>query len=136
APVLLLSFTRVRTCPRPLFIGVATSAIGGLIFYGAYLFPEGGYAHGPRHLVPILPLLLLPAATRGPAWRRELVTACAAVGMAVALLAVSVSFLQDQALGSDFRRLGYYERIDPPPGRAWNRYNLAYVPFIKTMTSA
>lgn len=135
APVLVLSIARLRTCPRPLLIGVATSAACGLIFYGAYLFPEGGYAHGPRHLVPILPLLLLPAATQGPPWRRELITGCAAVGIAIALLAVSVSFLQDQAVGNDFRRLGYYERIDPPPGRAWYRYRLEYIPFIRTTTS-
>jgi hypothetical protein len=135
APVLLLSATRVRTCPRPLLIGVATTAISGLIFYGAYLFPEGGYAHGPRHLVPIIPLLLLPAATPGAPWRRELITACAAVGLAISVLSVSVSFLQDQALGNDFQRVGYYERIDPPAGRAWNRYNLGYVPFIRTTTS-
>ena len=108
APALVLALARVRTCPRPLMTGVATSAACGLIFYGAYLFPEGGYAHGPRHLVPILPLLLLPAATPGPPWRREIVTACAAIGVAMAILSVSVSFLQDQALGSDFRRFGYY----------------------------
>ena len=135
APVLVLALARVRTCPRPLMTGVATSAACGLIFYGAYLFPEGGYAHGPRHLVPILPLLLLPAATPGPPWRREIVTACAAIGVAMAILSVSVSFLQDQALGSDFRRFGYYERIDPAPGRAWNRYSLEYLPFMTATTS-
>lgn len=136
APVLLLGITRLRTCPRPLLAGLATTAITGLIFYAAYLFPEGGYAHGPRHLVPIIPLLLLPAATPGPPWRRELVTACAAVGLGVALLSVSISFLQDQALGSDFQGVGYYERIDPAPGRVWNRYNLGYIPFIRTTGSS
>jgi hypothetical protein len=135
APVLVLSVTRLRTCPRPLLIGVATSAICGLVFYGAYLFPEGGYSHGPRHLVPIVPLLLLPAAVPGRPWRRELVTACAALGMGIALLSVSVSFLQDQALGSDFQRVGYYERIDPAAGRPWNRYRMAYVPFMRAATS-
>lgn len=135
APVLVLGITRLRTCPRPLLGGVATTAIAGLIFYGAYLFPEGGYAHGPRHLVPIIPLLLLPAATPGLPWRRDLVTACAAVGLGVALLSVSVSFLQDQALGSNFQDVGYYERIEPAPGRAWNRYRLGYIPFIRTTAS-
>jgi hypothetical protein len=135
APVLALSATRLRTCPRPLLIGVATSAICGLVFYGAYLFPEGGYSHGPRHLVPIVPLLLLPAAVPGRPWRRELVTACAALGIGVALLSVSVSFLQDQALGSDLQRVGYYERIDPAAGRPWNRYRMAYIPFIRAATS-
>ena len=136
APVLVLGASRLRTCPRPMLIGLGTTAGCGLIFYGAYLFPEGGYAHGPRHLVPMVPLLLLPAAIPGAPWRRGLVTACAAVGFTIALLSVSVSFLQDQALGNDFQRVGYYERIDPPPGRAWNRYRLDYVPFIRTVTSS
>jgi hypothetical protein len=135
APVILLGLTRLRTCPRPVLMGVGTSALCGLVFYGAYLFPEGGYAHGPRHLVPIVPLLLLPAATPGPAWRREIVIACAAVGVAFAALAVSISFLQDQAMGADFQRLAYYERIEPKPGRAWNRYRLEYVPFARTLSS-
>jgi hypothetical protein len=135
APLVVLSFTRLRTCPRPVLAGVATSAFCGLVFYGAYLFPEGGYAHGPRHLVPIVPLLLLPAATPGQPWRREILIACSAVGLAFAVLAVSVSFLQDQAMGADFQRLAYYERIDPKPGRAWNRYRLEYVPFARTLGS-
>ena len=135
APVLMLSLTRLRTCPRPLLIGVATTAISGLVFYGAYLFPEGGYAHGPRHLVPIVPLLLLPAAAPGPPWRREMVALCTAIGAGIALLSVSVSFLQDQAMGAEFQRLGYYERIDPTPGRAWNRYRLEYLPFVRTLSS-
>ncbi|HKY22301.1 MAG TPA: hypothetical protein VJM31_13895 [Vicinamibacterales bacterium] len=135
APLLLLGISRLRTCPRPLLWGLATTSIAGLIFYGAYLFPDGGYAHGPRHLVPIVPLLLLPAATPGPPWRRELVTACAAIGAVIALLSVSVSFLQDQALGDDFQSVGYYERIEPAPGRAWNRYRLGYIPFIRTTAS-
>ena len=101
----------------------------------AYLFPEGGYAHGPRHFVPIVPLLLLPAAAPGPPWRRGTLIACFAIGVTMALLAVSISFLQDQSLGTDFGRLGYYARIDPAPGRAWNRYRLAYVPFVRTIAS-
>jgi hypothetical protein len=136
APVLLLTINRWKTCPRSLLGGVATSAVCGLIFYGAYLFPEGGYAHGPRHLVPILPLLLLPAAAPGPPWRRGIVVAVAAVGAVMAILSVSISFLQDQALGRDFSRLGYYDRIEPAQGRAWNRYRLQYIPFERTLSSA
>jgi hypothetical protein len=135
APVILLSLTRLRTCSRPMLMGVATSALCGLVFYGAYLFPEGGYAHGPRHLVPIVPLVLLPAATPGALWRREILIACSAVGFAFAAASASVSFLQDQAMGANFQRLAYYERIDPQPGRAWNRYRLEYVPFARTLSS-
>ena len=135
APVVFLSLSRLRSCPRALLMGLSTTALSGLIFYGMYLFPEGGYAHGPRHLVPIVPLLLLPAATPGPPWPRGVIVSVALVGGTMAVLSASVSFLQDQALGDRFTTLGYYERIDPPPGRAWNRYKLDYVPFVRTIAS-
>jgi hypothetical protein len=134
-PVSWLAIMRLRECPRPVLAGVLTSLGLGLIFFGAYLFPEGGYAHGPRHFVPIVPLLALPAAAPGRPWRRQTLLACFAVGVTLAVLSVSISFLQDQALGAHFGRLGYYDRIDPAPGRAWNRYRLEYVPFVRTITS-
>jgi hypothetical protein len=134
-PAAWLAITRARECPRPVLAGVLASLAFGLVLYGAYLFPEGGYAHGPRHFVPIVPLLLLPAATPGPPWRRGALIACFAIGATMALLSVSISFLQDQALGTNFGRLGYYARIDPAPGRAWNRYRPAYVPFVRTIAS-
>ena len=134
-PAAWLAITRLRECPRPVLAGVLASLGSGLVFYGAYLFPEGGYAHGPRHFVPIVPLLLLPAAAPGRPWRRRTLIACFAVGGTLAVLSVSISFLQDQTLGREFSLLGYYDRIDPAPGRAWNRYRLAYVPFVRTITS-
>ena len=41
-------------------------------------------------------------------------------------------------MGGDLRggvRSTYYERIDPPPGRPWNRYRLDYIPFADTLKS-
>src|SRR6185436_20097019 len=134
-PAAWLAITRLRECPSHVLAGVLASLGLGLVFYGGYLFPEGGYAHGPRHIVPIVPLLLLPAVTSRRPWRRETVLACFAVGLTVAVLSVSISFLQDQTLGENFGRVGYYERISPAPGRAWNRYRLAYAPFVRTITS-
>jgi hypothetical protein len=140
APVLLLAAARAKQFwhrePGGA-LGLAFSAIVGLIFFAAYLFPEGGYAHGPRNLVPIVPLLLLPAGGPGSRrWRTAPVGACAGVGILMAVLATSVSFLEDQG-----GRIGpvspnvYYERIDPAPGRSWIRYRLDYVPFVSTMRS-
>jgi hypothetical protein len=143
APPLLLALARARTSwsrERALTLGVACAAIAGLIFYAAYLYPEGGYAHGPRNLVPLIPLALLLAAGPDAAWwPRPAAVACAAVGVTMAVLAVSVSFLEDQGLGGDLRagaRTVYYERITPSPGRVWNRYRLDYVPFVSAMRSA
>jgi len=134
-PAIWLSITRVRECPRAVLVGILVSLGSGLVFYGAYVFPDGGYAHGPRHLVPIVPLLLLPAAAGGRPWRRGTVWSCFAVGAMIACLSVSISFLQDQSLGTTLDRVGYYDRIDPAPGRAWNRYRLSYAPFVRAITS-
>jgi hypothetical protein len=140
APVLLLAGARAKQLWRRepgVALGLAFSAVAGLVFFAAYLFPEGGYAHGPRNLVPLVPLLLLPAG--GPdsgRWPAAPVAACAAIGALMAVLATSVSFLEDQG-----GRIGpvspnvYYERIDPAPGRSWIRYRLDYVPFVSTMFS-
>lgn len=142
APVLLLAAASSRRFwPREpaAAIGVAVAFATGLLVFGAYLFPEGAYAHGPRNLVPILPLLLLPAAGADAGrWSRPVLLACGAVGLVMALLAVSVSFLEDQAMiggpaGSS--RSQYYEQITPAPGRPSNRYRFGYVPFVSAMRS-
>jgi hypothetical protein len=124
---------------RAFTLGVATAAAIGVVFYAAYLFPEGGYSHGPRHLVPIVPLLALMAAgPQASRWSPAILTACAVVGLALALPAVSVSFLEDQALRRDpsGRPIpGYYEVIDPAQGRPNNRYRIGYIPFVTAMSS-
>jgi hypothetical protein len=142
APVLVLALIGARVFwkrERPLAIGIGASFLIGLFFYASYLFPEGGYSHGPRNLVPWLPMLLLPAA--GPdagRWPRAVVLGVGAVGLVIALLSVSVSFLDDQRMvqgpGGGVVP-GYYALVDPPPGRAANRYRLGYVPFINAMRS-
>jgi hypothetical protein len=142
APPLVLALANVRTLwsrERALTIGVACAAGAGLVFYAAYLYPEGGYAHGPRNLVPLVPLaLLLAGGSHAGRWPLPAVVLCGAIGMTMAILAVSVSFLEDQGLGGDLRsgaRTVYYERIVPPPGRVWNRYRLDYIPFVSSITS-
>jgi hypothetical protein len=140
APMLVLSalsVSRMLLRERALTIGAGTAFTVGLLFYGAYLFPEGGYAHGPRNLVPIVPLVALlavgPDASR---WPRAALIACAIVGATMALLSVSVSFLEDQALrvGANGQPVpGYYELLDPQQGRPNNRYRLEYIPFTTAM---
>jgi hypothetical protein len=59
--------------------------------------------------------------------------ACGGFGFAMALSAASVSFLEDQALRRDASGQvvpGYYELVEPPPGRANNRYRLGHIPFV------
>ena len=142
APVLLLacvSLPQFWRRERGIAAAIVAAGATGLGFYAAYLFPEAGYSHGPRQLVPLVPLLLLPAvAIPIGARSRAALMGCAAIGFTIALMATSISFLQDQGLGQDLgagARIAYYERIDPPPGRPWNRYRLGYVPFVRTLTS-
>ena len=85
-------------------------------------------------MVPLVGLLAAgPDATR---WPTSVLIAGAIVGGMMAVLAVSVSFLEDQALRTDTAGrlvIGYYELIDPAPGRPNNRYRLGYVPFVTAM---
>ena len=140
APILIaavLNATATWQRDRALATGLAAASTIGLLVYAAYLFPEGGYAHGPRHLVPIVPLLALAAA--GPdtrARRPAILYACAAVGFVMALLATRVSYLEDQALRRDVNGrtvANYYEEISPAPGRPNNRYRLEHIPFVTAM---
>ncbi len=140
APALVLSLIRARRFfdrEPAAAIGIASAAAIGLLFFAAYLFPEGAYSHGPRNLVPIIPLLLLPAAGSGSRWPTAGLAACALAGFTIAALAVSVSFLEDQGLGDlgSGARTVYYERVTPLPGRVWNRYRLDYLPFVSAMGS-
>ncbi len=141
APILLIAAASVKEFWRrepAMVAALGVTLATGLVFYAAYLFPEAGYSHGPRQLVPLVPLLLLPAvAWPIESWSRSALITCAAVGFSIALLATSVSFLEDQGIGSDLgagARLAYYDRIDPPPGRPWNRYRLGYIPFLRTLS--
>ena len=142
APILVLSalsVTHMVKRDRVLTIGIAAAFLIGVTFYAAYLFPEGGYAHGPRHLVPIVPLLALLAAGPDAArWPGRALAACAIVGAVMAMLSVSVSFVEDQALRVGRNGLpipNYYEIIDPAQGRPSNRYRLEYIPFQTAMST-
>jgi len=137
APILVLSLINAAGWwrrDRALTLGIMSAVAIGLVVYAAYLFPEGGYAHGPRHLVPIVPLFaLLATGPHASRWSRTALIACAIVGLALALPSVAVSFLEDQALrrGPDGRPIpGYYEVIEPAQGRPNNRYRLDYIPFV------
>ena len=140
APVTLLSLLALRASlarDRGLAAGLAAATASAILFYAAFLFPEGGYSHGPRHLVPLVPLLVLPLAIPGLEPPRGALRAAAAAGFCVAVLAVSVSFLEDQSSVQVGGRVvsPYYDRIDPPPGRPSVRYRTDYVPFKFTLTS-
>jgi hypothetical protein len=142
APLLVLAVLNAADVwrrDRALAVGVFSAAGLGLLVFGAYLFPEGGYAHGPRHLVPIVPLLALAAAEfRLTKRSKTILAAGAVVGVVMALLATRVSYLEDQALRRDAMGRtvpNYYEEVVPAPGRPNNRYRLEHIPFVTAMRS-
>ena len=131
APPLALALARLGVARRErpaLFLACVLAALILLPFYGSYMYWEGGYCFGPRHFVPLLPLLLLPLAL-GPAPRRSALAAVWVVGVGVQLLGVSVSYLEDQARGIRENRSRYYDlRDDVEVGRPRNVYRLGYTP--------
>jgi len=141
APATLLGLLGLPACwprERGLAAGAIAAIVLALLFYAAFLFPEGGYAHGPRHLVPLIPLLLLPLSVPAIPWVRRKLAVCAAIGFVMASLGASISFLEDQSAPGAGTRIStgpYYERIDPPPGRPGHRYRLDYIPFKFALTS-
>jgi hypothetical protein len=140
APMLVLALLNLRAAwdrDRALAMGMVSALAAGLIVFGAYLFPEGGYAHGPRHLVPIVPLLALAlAGSEARSLAKPALGACALVGFVMAVFATRVSYLEDQALRRDPAGrpvAGYYEVVEPAPGRPNNRYRFEHIPFVTAM---
>ena len=140
APATLPALLALGACwrrERGLAAGLAAGLVSALVFYAAFLFPDGGYSHGPRHLVPLVPLLLLPLAVPGIGVSSRTLRTCAAIGAVVAALGVTVSFFEDQAPVQIGTRLmsPYYERVDPEPGATNLRYRIDYIPFRFALTS-
>lgn len=137
APPLALALARAGALWRhDRATALATFGAGAtaLLFFASYFYWEGGYAFGPRHLLPVVPLLLLPLAL-GPWPRRAALVVVLVVGVWVQALGATVSFLEDQAMGEDLAATRYYERHAPddpavPPGRPLNRYRLDYNPLV------
>ncbi len=132
APCVLLALPHYKK-EKP----IALAALVSLVVFSIYIWPEGGYCHGPRHLVPLLPLLLLPAAHGFP--RRALIPLVIA-GAAMNALAASTSYLEDQAMGDPPTHDVYYV-IDEtvPDGLPRNVYRLGYLPQVSlpvTLASA
>lgn len=98
SPILLLAVPGAvwfwRHARRVLWIVLAISLLY-LVVYAKWYMWHGGYAWGPRFLVPILPFLALLV---GPAWERAVLRkrwgiAPAALAILLALLSVAVQWL-------------------------------------------
>jgi hypothetical protein len=94
SPILLLgvfglrAYFRERRAPALLLTGIVVGVIGPHLFFPSWY---GGLVWGPRYLVPITPLLLLPAAwwleqAWTSRWRRVAVIALGAASVGVQIL--------------------------------------------------
>lgn len=138
APALLLSLLRARAAhaAQPVLVtALGGLALIGLVFYSKFVFWAGGYCLGPRHILPIVPLLHVPAALvedsaslrSSAAWRW-----LKRVGLVLAIVSqlyyLQVSFLEDQAISRLSRESGYYSWQDEAVGVPKNQYKLSYCP--------
>jgi len=139
APPLILSLLALREpALRSAWTtwGALLCGLIGLLFYAPYVFWAGGYCVGPRHLLPLLPLLMAPGASRGmPQIPKPLLIFVMALAVGFQLLLVQVSFLEDQALGERPVSNHYYELLaEPSPtGLPRNRYRLNYFPQLSSL---
>lgn len=106
APVAAVGVLGLSRAPRPAKILCAGTPLLLLVVVARWWSWEGGTAWGPRHLLPVLPLLVAPAA---------LVSARVVRAAFVAGAFVNIPGVLISPGGWD----GYAERLRPPAGVSW-----------------
>lgn len=101
APILLValaSFSKwPKTFTRTGLVYLWCGCLASLLLHSGYYFWQGGVAFGPRHLVPLIPLLGLGFAfTPGKWWRSVVVIALILVSLAINLAGTAVTLYLDE----------------------------------------
>jgi hypothetical protein len=95
SPVLLLGlvgFPRFLQERTVLALAIAGLVVVNIVFYARWDDWSGDWAWGPRFMVPLTPLLLLPASAIVPGWaRRSVVVRGAVLALVAASLSIQVS---------------------------------------------
>ncbi|RME01284.1 MAG: hypothetical protein D6812_08355, partial [Deltaproteobacteria bacterium] len=89
SPFLLLLFPallRLWRQERSLAVMIGGMGATALLFNAAYYQPGGGYSFGPRHIVPLLPFLVVPIVRAGAGWGRgwRMMVTCALLAWSIA----------------------------------------------------
>ena len=109
------------------------------VFFGRYWAWEGGATWGPRHLVPLIPLLLVPIAfLPRKKWVEVAAIALGGVGVMIQVLGQLVPYglYYGTVVPQLMTQLGYCQGCLPFPGpqsqavNAITDYNLRYVPLV------
>jgi hypothetical protein len=124
SPVLLLAvlgFRRFTMAHRPLAGVVAGSFAVSVLLYAAWDDWAGGWSWGPRFLITVMPILLLPAASLLAGWHRyhsaarAAIVAVVAASIAIQVAGVAVDYQVQTQLRQDAgRSLDYWRPIDSP----------------------
>ncbi|WP_322513152.1 hypothetical protein [Chloroflexus sp.] len=93
-----------------------------LLFYGSSIMWWGGFAAGPRYIVPMIPFLALPAALLiGKGWERTGLQIGALILLGVSFALVWIEATATQLFPSDAMRATWREYVIP----AWQRGDIA-----------
>lgn len=95
----LLGLRRLWQEHRPLAVTTMVGLVCYLLFYAGFAQWEGGWCVGPRYLMVLFPLLILPVVSllrSGRLWARLCVFVLVAVGVCVQVPFVATSFVQAQ----------------------------------------
>lgn len=136
APFTALALFRARNMyrnSRGAALSVLALTLTGLLFYSKYVFWAGGYCVGPRHLLPLLPFLALPALyreeTQNNVWpSQRLKSALLVLAILFQGMLVQISFLEDQAISRTKQESAYYSWDASAVGIPRNQYRMTYAP--------
>ena len=104
SPILILGVAAIPTFyreERRLAAGILLGAGAFLLFESSWQNWEGGWCWGPRHVIQLTPLLLLPVGSvlmprvnERPRWVIPLLAVCLLVAIPIQFLGISVDFIE------------------------------------------
>jgi hypothetical protein len=122
-PILLLAFFGLGSwyraaekrgaASRADFIAVNVMLVVYFLFSASYYAWDGGGSTGPRHYLPVLPLVMIPIAYFASLGRRHYAIACALTGVSALIMLACTAVLIHQPEGEVLSANPFYEIVLP-----------------------